>query len=172
MPRTVGNRRPWAATGIATGIAFVIAAGLGAASLGLWAIWPAAAQESAPVAGGYHLPFASSQRGRELFVNKGCVVCHSVNGVGGHVGPALDVDPMHPELDVFEFAARMWRGARTMIMLQEMEAGFQIDLSGEELANIAHFLHDYEAQRSFSEAEIPPLVRQLMKEETYKELEL
>ncbi len=166
MPRRLGSVLPWAAA------ILLAAAGPGAFSLGVRPVTPAAAQDSPEAAGGYYLPFASSDRGRLLFVDKGCVVCHSVNGVGGQVGPALDVDPLHPELDVFEFAARMWRGARTMIMLQEMEAGFQIDLTGEELANIAHFLHDYDAQRSFSEREIPPIVRELMKEETYRELEL
>ena len=39
------------------------------------------------------LPVIDSAKGRKLFVNKACVVCHSVNGVGGRVAPALDADP-------------------------------------------------------------------------------
>ncbi len=64
---------------------------------------------------GYHLPFTNSERGRDLFVNKGCVVCHSVNGAGGKAGPNLDADPLQAQIDAFDFAARMWRGAEAMI---------------------------------------------------------
>ena len=32
---------------------------------------------------GLVLPKMDSKRGRELYVNKGCVACHSINGVGG-----------------------------------------------------------------------------------------
>lgn len=121
---------------------------------------------------GYDLPVATSEVGRVLFVDKGCVVCHAVNGVGGWVGPALDADPLRPDVDPFDFAVRMWRGAKIMIQLQEMEAGFQIDLTGQELAHIARFLHDFEAQQTFSEDEIPAIIRLLMKEEIYRSLEL
>lgn len=122
--------------------------------------------------GGYHLPFASSERGRKVFVEKGCVVCHSINGVGGEIGPPLDADPSKPEIDAFEFAARMWRGAEAMIALQNLELGFQIELSGKELADIARFLHDHEAQQTFHEDEIPSDIRQLMRHELLKELDL
>ncbi len=122
--------------------------------------------------GGYYLPFSSSERGRELFVTKGCVVCHTVKGAGGEIGPPLDADPLQSEVDPFEFAARMWRGAQAMIALQNLELGFQIELSGEELAHIARFLHDSEAQRTFSGDEIPADIRRLMRSELLKELEL
>ena len=122
--------------------------------------------------GGYHLPFSSSERGRELFVTKGCVVCHSVKGAGGAIGPPLDADPLQSEVDAFEFAARMWRGAQAMIALQNLELGFQIELTGEELAHIARFLHDFEAQQNFSEQEIPANIRRLMRAELLKELDL
>ncbi len=123
-------------------------------------------------ASGYYLPFSSSEQGRDLFVNKGCVVCHSVNGAGGRIAPALDADPSRSEIDAFDFAARMWRGAQAMIAFQNMEFGFQIELSGEELAHIARFLHDRETQQTFSEDEIPENIRQLMRAESLKELDL
>lgn len=121
---------------------------------------------------GYHLPFSNSERGRELFVTKGCVVCHSIKSVGGAIGPPLDADPSRSEVDAFEFAAKMWRGAQAMIALQNLELGFQIELTGEELAHIARFLHDSEAQQTFSENEIPANIRRLMRPELLKELDL
>jgi mono/diheme cytochrome c family protein len=126
----------------------------------------------AQTSGGYYLAGASSTRGRELFVNKGCVVCHSVNGAGGEVGPSLDVDPSNQTIDVFGFLARMWRGAEAMIALQRREVGFPIELSGQELAHLARFLHDYEAQKTFSDKEIPAIVRKLLEAEKLKELDL
>jgi len=125
-----------------------------------------------PPSGGYAVRFGDSDRGRALFTGKGCVVCHAINGVGGKAGPALDADPNRPQLDVFDFAARMWRGAPTMIVLQEMELGYQIELSGQELADLARFIHDAEAQRGFSEGDVPELIRDWMVDEIYDEFDI
>ena len=125
-----------------------------------------------PTPGGYTVTFGDSDRGRDLFTGKGCVVCHAINGVGGLAGPALDADPNQPRLDIFDFTARMWRGAPTMIVLQEMELGYQIDLTGQELADLAVFIHDAEAQRSFDEADVPELIRDWMVDEVYDELDI
>jgi hypothetical protein len=57
----------------------------------------------------------------------------------------------------------MWRGALAMITLQKLELGFQIELTGEELAHIARFLHDFEAQQTFSEDEVPADIRRMMR---------
>ena len=65
--------------------------------------------------------------------------CHAVNGVGGKAAPPLDAVRDTRTIDVLEFAARMWRGAPTMIVLQEMELGYQIELTGEEIAHLAAF---------------------------------
>jgi mono/diheme cytochrome c family protein len=120
----------------------------------------------------YHLAPSNSARGKQLFVNKGCVVCHSVNNAGGDVGPPLDVDPSNQKIDVFGFAARMWKGAEEMVALQVMEVGFPIELNGQELAHLAHFLHDYDAQMTFSDEDIPAIVRELMEAEKRKEPDL
>ena len=145
-----------------------------AASLSPCSAASALAQEAAPSPGGpgYLVSFGNSERGRALFTGKGCVVCHSINGVGGKAGPALDADPSAPGLDVFEFAARMWRGAPTMIVLQEMELGYQIEFTGQELADLARFIHDAEAQRSFQETDVPELIRDWMVDEVYDELDI
>ena len=132
----------------------------------------AAGAEEPTLPSGYYLPFSSSEQGRDLFVNKGCVVCHAVNGSGGEIAPALDADPSQGQIDAFDFAARMWRGAGAMIAFQNLEFGFQIDLSGEDLAHIARFLHDRAAQQTFGEDDIPENIRQLMRAEALKELDL
>ncbi|MEO3429368.1 c-type cytochrome [Pelagibius sp. CAU 1746] len=133
---------------------------------------PATAQDAA--ASGQRklvLPLANAEEGLKLFVGKGCVVCHAVNGVGGKAAPALDADGDDPYFDVFDFVARMWRGAPTMILLQEMELGYQIDLSGEELAHLAAFASDPDVQNRFGESDIPEVIRDWMVDEVYEELD-
>ncbi len=117
------------------------------------------------------VPLADAQEGKRLFVGKGCVVCHAVNGVGGKAAPALDAASDEPYFDVFDFAARMWAGAPTMILLQEMELGYQIELSGEELAHLAAFAAAPEVQAGFSEQDIPEVIRDWMVDEVYQELD-
>jgi hypothetical protein len=56
----------------------------------------------------------------------------------------------------------MWRGAGTMIAMQEDELGEQIDFSGEELANIIAFVHSANEQKKFTKADIPPRIAKLM----------
>ena len=140
--------------------------------VGVLFVTATALQADEPPSGGYTVTFGNSDRGRDLFTGKGCVVCHAINGVGGMAGPALDADPNRPQLDVFDFSARMWRGAPTMIVLQEMELGYQIELTGQELADLARFIHDAEAQRSFDETDVPELIRDWMVDEVYDELDI
>ncbi|MDA7429202.1 c-type cytochrome [Primorskyibacter aestuariivivens] len=114
---------------------------------------------------GLLMPNMDAERGRVLFAEKGCVVCHSVNGVGGEDAPMLDADTMDEVMNPFEFAARMWRGAGAMVALQEDELGGQIDLSGQELADIIAFVHDAAEQRNFSKADIPHEIEEMMHHE-------
>lgn len=116
---------------------------------------------------GFVVPVVNPERGRALFVGKGCVVCHQINGVGGMAAPALDVDTEEPYADMFDFMARMWRGAYAMIDLQSMELGYQIDLTGEELADIFGFVHDRQEQLRFSIDDVPDLIRDWMVDERY-----
>ncbi|HIC81491.1 MAG TPA: c-type cytochrome [Kiloniellaceae bacterium] len=138
------------------------------AALALWAL-PTAAQEQESQK--LVIPLADPEEGLRLFVGKGCVVCHAVNGVGGKAAPALDADPDAPYLDVLDFTARMWRGAPTMIVLQEMEMGYQIELTGEELAHIAAFASSPAVQSQFSDKDIPEVIRDWMVDEVYQELD-
>ena len=101
------------------------------------------------------LPLVDADRGRRLFVTKGCVLCHAVNGAGGIAAPALDADPSNDQLDLMGFVVRMWNGAQAMIELQALELGYQIELTGEEIGHLAAFTASSEAQRGFSLQEIP-----------------
>jgi cytochrome c553 len=111
------------------------------------------------------MPKMDSTRGRALFVSKGCVACHAINGVGGHDASTLDAHSMPEIMNPFEFAAKMWRMAPVMIQFQEEALGEQIDFTGAELADIIAFVHDDEAQHHFSEADITPPIRRLMDHE-------
>lgn len=119
-------------------------------------------QSSGMVSPGLILPEFDAALGRELFASKGCVVCHSINGIGGEDAQPFSSDYMEEEMNPFEFAARMWRGAQWMIELQEEELGGVIDLSGEELAAIIAFVHDGEEQARFSMEDIPHEIEDLM----------
>lgn len=105
------------------------------------------------------LPQLDAERGRQLFVDRACVVCHAVNDVGGKAGPSFDAVGDQNHVDVLAFAAGMWRGADPMIVLQAMELGYQIELTGQDLGDLAAFAHDKNAQKGFSLDEVPDLIR-------------
>jgi cytochrome c len=111
---------------------------------------------------GLVLPRMDPVQGRALFASKGCVVCHSINGVGGTDAPMLDAEFMDLPMNPFEFAARMWRGAAAMVDMQRDELGGQIELNGEELAAIIAFVHDANEQKKFSEKDIPENIMTMM----------
>ena len=112
---------------------------------------------------GVALPPLSSERGRTVFLEKGCIACHAVNGVGGKIGPALDAAQMPNPMNAFEFAARMWRGASAMITMQEDEQfGGQIELSGQELADLVAFAHDEGEQAHLTADQIPERFRAMI----------
>jgi mono/diheme cytochrome c family protein len=111
---------------------------------------------------GLAIPSFDPVKGRKLFATKGCVVCHSVNGIGGQDAPSLEHDTMEHPMNAFDFAARMWRGAGAMIMMQEDELEGQIELDGDELAAIIAFIHDEEEQLKFTEEDVPHDMRHFM----------
>ncbi len=118
--------------------------------------------QAATAGPGLLMPDFDAALGRTLFASKGCVVCHSVNGVGGEDAPALDYDTAAGPMDPFEFAAKMWRGAEPMIYMQQDELGNQIELNGAELAAIIAFAHDEDEQKLFSENDIPENIMDVM----------
>ena len=94
-------------------------------------------------------------RGKDLFVEQKCVLCHSINGVGGELAPSLDAEDNRREVDLLDFAARMWRGSYAMVELQAAELDYQIQLGGQEIGDIAAFAYDLEIQKSFSIDDVP-----------------
>ena len=111
---------------------------------------------------GLMMPSMDATSGRKLFASKGCVVCHSVNGIGGTDAAPLDASTMPEMTNPFDFVANMWRGAEPMIVLQQEELGGQVEFTGQELSDIIAFLHHEAEQKKFSEADIPPNIKAAM----------
>ncbi len=97
--------------------------------------------------------------GQDLFVSKGCVICHSVNAVGGRAALPLDAPPDGRKVDPMEFAAAMWAGASAMLSLQLTELGYQIGVTGKELRDLAAFASNLETQSGFSIDDVPRDIR-------------
>ncbi|MCA8889372.1 MAG: c-type cytochrome [Parvularculaceae bacterium] len=136
----------------------------GAAALGLSACGgePAATVEKAA---GQIEHIGDTALGRALFVQKGCVICHSVNGTGGKAAPALDAADPLVRTDPLEFSARMWRGAPAMVEFQSAELGYVIDLSADDIANLAAFASSRAEQEKFESSQIPgPMADSLLDE--------
>ena len=108
------------------------------------------------------IPIMSPRRGKQLFVDKGCIACHSINGLGGHDAPNMDAHAMTGLMNPFDFAAKMWNHAPAMIAAQESAIGDQVYFTGQELADIIAFVHDDQAQHSFSEKDMTAQARKLM----------
>jgi len=146
----------------------VIVAGLAVTAGGRSAAF--AQNAATPEATGLKLvvPIVNPAKGKRLFVERGCVLCHSVNKVGGRAGPPLDAPSGGASVDLLDFMARMWRGAFAMIELQGMELGYQLDFSGEELGHIAAFLADSGMQKKFRERDVPDLIRDMFIREPYE----
>ncbi len=132
-------------------------------------IWPAFASdrnggESSAAADRTRLllPMMKSEKGKNVFVSKGCVACHAVNGVGGHDAPPMDDHARLGPLNPFDFAAKMWNHAPGMIAAQEEAFGEQIYFTGEELADIIGFVHDDAAQHRFTEGDLTAQARKMM----------
>lgn len=108
------------------------------------------------------MPMMNAERGRGLFAEKGCAACHSVNGIGGRVGPRLDAYTMGPVMNPFDFVAKMWSKATRMIPAQEEKLGAQVELTGDEIADIVAFAHDDAEQRKFGKESVPSRYRAMI----------
>jgi len=107
-------------------------------------------------------PMMNADIGKRTFVEKGCVACHAVNGVGGHDAPAMDAHQNMEYVNPFDFAARMWNHAPGMIAAQEEAFDEQVSLTGDDLANIIAFVHDDKAQHTFSDKDLTAKARKMM----------
>ncbi len=113
---------------------------------------------------GVAMPPMDPERGRRVFVEKGCVACHAVNGVGGDLGPSLDAAEMPRPMNAFEFSARMWRGAEAMTALQEDMLGEVVSLDGQDLADLVAFAHDAVEQAKLTKDQVPERFHELIGE--------
>lgn len=132
---------------------------------------PGMGQGVTMVGPGMMMPSMNSAHGRRMFAEKGCVVCHSINGIGGQDAAPLDAATMPTGMNPFEFLATMWRGASAMIEMQNDELGAQIEFTGVELEDIIAFIHDEAEQRKFTEADIPAKIKAIMDRAAEKEQE-
>ena len=117
------------------------------------------------------VPSPDAREGRALFVFKGCVVCHSVNGVGGRAAAALDAQPGQRSIDLLGFVSRMFLGASAMLDLQATELGYQIALQPREIGDLAAFVYDSAAQAGFSYADVPVPLQDWILNEPYWDFE-
>ncbi len=109
--------------------------------------------------------------GRATFIQKGCVICHAVNGVGGKAGPALDAQTQIDAIDPLDFAARMWRGAAAMVEFQSLELGYVIDLEADDIAHLAAFAATSSEQKKLKDTDIPEPMRDSLLDERFWEVE-
>lgn len=112
-----------------------------------------------PVALPVEWPTPNARRGRIMFVSRGCVICHQVNGVGGKAAPALDAPAELKNFDPLEFSARMWRGAPAMTALQSVELGYVIQLDAQDIADLAAFASTTEEQSLLTLETVPETLR-------------
>lgn len=105
-----------------------------------------AALAAPPAQVAVELPEMNARRGRILFITNGCVICHEVNGVGGRAAPGMSAQAAAEFVNPLEFSARMWRGAPAMTALQAIELGYVIDLSAQDIADLAAFAASPEEQ--------------------------
>lgn len=145
-----------------TAVAVIVSSlAVGAAVGGLPGPATAAGTDDAAAAG-LALPAMNPQHGKEIFVRKGCVICHAVNGIGGADGLPLDAETMDPAGNPFEFFARMLTGMAPMLAMQDDRLGGQIHLTTKELADLVAFIHDAAAQKTLSKKDIPENIKKLM----------
>jgi mono/diheme cytochrome c family protein len=78
-------------------------------------------------------------KGSRLFVNKGCVRCHSLKGEGGNVGPDFGrVDLGNTQLDM---AAKLWNHIPSMNVGMERAKMIKPNMTGQEFAEISAYLY-------------------------------
>jgi cytochrome c553 len=112
-------------------------------------------------------PEMNARRGRILFISNGCVICHQVNGVGGRAAPDLSAREKPGLVDPLAFSARMWRGAPAMSALQTLKLGYVIDLSAQDIADLAAFAASHEEQQLLTPQSVSEEMRGWFIDERY-----
>jgi cytochrome c2 len=104
----------------------------------------------------YVLP-GRADEGHRLFRDKGCILCHSVRGEGGRVGP--DLAERGLQWSLTQFAAAMWNKAPAMMKEMTARAISVPRLQAREMADLVAYLY---AVRYFAEPGDPRKGRELL----------
>lgn len=78
-------------------------------------------------------------KGRQLFMDKGCIKCHSLQGQGGQIGPDLSKSGLGRNL--FQTAGVMWNHFTVMSEKMAELRIAQPSFAGQEMANLIAFLY-------------------------------
>ena len=97
-----------------------------------------AASQAYPEEPLYILP-GRADDGQLLFRDKGCILCHSIGGEGGRVGP--DLAERGLQLSLTQFAAAMWNKAPAMMKEMKARALSVPRLQAREMADLVAYLY-------------------------------
>ena len=86
----------------------------------------------------YFDPPGDADVGNRVFIDKGCVACHQVHGVGGVDGPALDFLSQYGT--PIQVATAMWNHGSTMAEAMEARGITRPTFTGPELTDVIAFL--------------------------------
>jgi cytochrome c551/c552 len=111
-----------------------------------------------PLGGPLYVLPGGAEEGRVIFTEKGCIECHSVQGVGGRVGPDLARRGLHWGLT--EFAAAMWNKAPAMTAAMHTRGIDVPHLGAGEMADLVAYLYSVQY---FAESGNPEAGRQLLR---------
>ena len=98
-------------------------------------LWPLGSAWAQPVFGPSQDPLAGSR----VFGAKGCAACHSVNGVGGKVGP--DLGRLPRPRSFYDLATAMWNHLPRMVERMEQRGMARPHLDAQETADLVAFLY-------------------------------
>jgi mono/diheme cytochrome c family protein len=80
-----------------------------------------------------------SEHGHAVFVDKGCIACHSVRGAGGSVGPDLGRDVRYD--NVLDFAAALWNKGPQMVQVMRLRGIDPPPVAAQEMADLVAFFY-------------------------------
>ncbi len=83
---------------------------------------------------------ADPKHGRELFNSKSCIVCHAVQGEGGHTGPDLGAGRQSP-ITMVQFAGVMWNHSPQMFQAMNVRGIQRPVFAGQEMADLMAFFN-------------------------------
>ena len=132
-------------------VALAFAAGLGVAGWFVgheWRTSPSTSETLAAAPAGHTgagLPagaFGDPVKGAQLWEDKGCADCHSVNGQGGTDAPPLDYMKQHVSIqEVANMSGVIWNHLPAMLPHFEEEGIPVPTFEGDEMADLIAFLH-------------------------------